>query len=163
MGQQGWGQTQGADRPACRKQEARGAGVRHQGAGAQGSALSKALNQARAGRLQPTLHPQRPGSRQVRGLLWILSPAPEGVRSRREQSGARAHRPSGVELGGNPGQTPSPGKQAEPEEPRHSPGPPGLAQEVWGCPGQVSAQGRTGSPRQWPSRPRLPRQGRRSE
>ena len=35
---------------------------------------------------QPTLHPRRPGSSQVGGLLWILSPAPEGVRS---QQGGR--------------------------------------------------------------------------
>lgn len=101
---------------------------------------------------QPTLHPRRPGSRQVGGLLWILSPAPEGVRSQqggREGAGPAPtdHRGGGGPGGHSPGQTPSPGKQAE--EPRLAPsGPPGLDQELWGCPGQVPSPGKDGVPPQ---------------
>ena len=112
---------------------------------------------------QPTLHPRRPGNRQVRGLLWILSPAPKGVRSQRE--GARpeptGHRGAGV-LGGAALARPLLlGSKQNLEEPRLAPsGPPGLDQKLWGGPEQVPSPGKDRvPPRQWPNRLCLPRQG----
>lgn len=112
---------------------------------------------------QPTLHPRRPGNRQVGGLLWIPSPAPKGVRSWRE--GARpeptGHRGAGV-LGGAALARPLLlGSKQNLEEPHLAPsGPPGLDQELWGSPQQVPSPGKDRvPPRQWPNRLCLPRQG----
>lgn len=98
---------------------------------------------------QPTLHPRRPGNRQVRGLLWIPSPAPKGVRSRRE--GARpeptGHRGAGV-LGGAALARPLLlGSKQNLEEPRLAPqGPQDWTRSSGRAHSRSPAQGRTGSP-----------------
>lgn len=112
---------------------------------------------------QPTLHPQRPGSRQVRGLLWILSPAPKGVRSRREGAGPEptGHRGVGI-LGGQPWPDPFSWEAGRTLRSLAWPpqGPQDWPRSSGGAQGRSPAQGRTGSPpRQRPSRPCLPRQG----
>lgn len=74
----GGGWTRGADRLACRKQQPSG-----QMSGGRGPGLGvvRGLEPGGSWPGQPTLHPRSLGSRQVGGLLWILLPAPEGVRS----------------------------------------------------------------------------------
>lgn len=156
------GTDTGCRPPGLQEAGARWGRVRHQGAGAQGLALSKALNQARAGRPGPPCTPRGRGAGRSRDCCGYCHQLPKVSGHGGKVLGQSPQAIGGGDPGGATLARPLLlGSRQNLEEPRLAPsGPPGLAQELWGCPGQVSSPGKDRvPPRQWPSRPCLPRQG----
>ena len=126
--------------------------------------MSEALNQVGASWPSPPCTPGGRGAARWEDCCGYCHRLPKASGHSREGERVLGQPPQTVggrgSWGRSPGQTPSPGKQAE--EPRLAPsGPPGLDQQLWGRPGQVPSPGKDRvPPRQWPSsRARLTRGG----